>query len=141
MSLNPAWYLCHWNEYDHEPIPAFDLPLFRKAIDWVRTEAALPVSESQWNQGQWISPKLFGESCGTAYCVAGYVAYLSGFPIGSGSYPLVSTDLGSESIPGVARRLLGLTDEEAEALFGANNGIGEIEAIAAAICQRRGVEL
>lgn len=48
-----------------------NIPALRKAVEWVEQQAALPKEEREWEQIHWISRRSY---CGTAYCVAGYVA-------------------------------------------------------------------
>lgn len=51
-----------------------DVALLRKAVDWVDEQDKLPLRQCEWAQGSWRTPR----SCGTAYCVAGYIAEISG---------------------------------------------------------------
>lgn len=63
-----------------------NIPLLRKAVEWVEYQAALPESQCEWYQGAWImrqngwyneaTQQWENAECGTAYCVAGYVAQL-----------------------------------------------------------------
>lgn len=50
--------------------PEVNIPLLRKAVEWAEAEAAKPKSQSLWHQGAWSETA----GCGTAYCIAGYVA-------------------------------------------------------------------
>lgn len=53
-------------------MPEVNIPLLRKAVEWAEAEAAKPLPESQWYQGAFRQEK----ACGTAYCIAGYVAQM-----------------------------------------------------------------
>ena len=55
-----------------------NIPLLRKAVEWVETQAALPADESEWHQGAWVWRREDQEhnTCGTAYCVAGYIGQM-----------------------------------------------------------------
>lgn len=79
-----------------------NIPLLRKAVEWVEFQDALPMIDSEWQQNLWtasprersveitISAELAGmpreqetkainalePHCSTAFCVAGYVAQL-----------------------------------------------------------------
>ena len=141
------WYIRRWEERemygvtDPESRP-FDLPLFRKTLEWVRDEAARPIDEREWYQGSWtVAGELIGRSCGTAYCFAGYVTHLAGYTIETGTESIVVTDRGRETIPVVADRLLGLTNAESDDLYMSSNSLAAIEIMAEAIVKRRGLAL
>lgn len=54
-----------------------NVPLLRKAVEWVEEQAALPEEQSEWYQGTWrVSGDILDRSCGTAYCMAGYIGQL-----------------------------------------------------------------
>lgn len=77
-----------------------NIPLLRKAVEWAEAEAAKPKSECQWEQKYYVLPvpdetNLMGwynaetvkqtrqalgrsDDCGTCYCIAGYIAHVSG---------------------------------------------------------------
>lgn len=68
-----------------DEIPAWrdnlNIPLLRKGVEWVEEQEALPVMTRQWMQDMWVTSEedrvacLTGETgCGTAYCLAGWVA-------------------------------------------------------------------
>lgn len=51
-----------------------NIPLMRKALEWVEEQAELPLVKREWYQGAWrTSHRTQMWSCGTAYCVAGYI--------------------------------------------------------------------
>ena len=67
-----------------------NIPLLRKAVEWVEAQAALPEIDREWMQSDWLATphdrarwnfELHGQvaeivaaHCGAAYCVAGWVA-------------------------------------------------------------------
>lgn len=75
-----------------------NIPLLRKAVEWAEAEAARPFEVTEWLQTSWVttpltrakglaerdydygSPEWMAEAerllpeCGTAYCIAGFVA-------------------------------------------------------------------
>jgi hypothetical protein len=60
-----------------------NIPLLRKAVEWVEKQDKLPKQQRQWDQADWLSPEdvriefdTLAPGCGTAYCLAGYVAQL-----------------------------------------------------------------
>lgn len=54
-----------------------NVPLLRKAVEWVEEQAALPEEQSAWYQGTWmVNAELLERECGTAYCMAGYIGQL-----------------------------------------------------------------
>lgn len=128
-----------------DPMP--DIPRLRKAVEWVEAEAARPWPERQWEQGYYVATRETTDkdaraawaslayresapkSCGTCFCVAGFVDQLDGQ---SSPYGEVSTS---------ARRLLGLTREEAGALFAAGNSATDVRRIAESIAARVGERL
>lgn len=59
---------------EHERL---NVPLLRKAVEWVEEQAALPEEQSEWYQGTWrVDGEMLDRSCGTAYCMAGYIGQL-----------------------------------------------------------------
>lgn len=54
-----------------------NVELLRKAVEWAEAEAARPDQcESEWNQANWaVKGSAIGRSCGTAYCIAGWVVH------------------------------------------------------------------
>jgi hypothetical protein len=58
------------------PRPDINIPLLRKAVEWVEEQDAKPEAESAWMQAGTVivHPERFGRTCGTAYCLAGYIA-------------------------------------------------------------------
>lgn len=62
------------------PKNEINIPLLRKAIEWIEEQDALPREVRQWDQGNWVTPESdrvemgYAPGCGTAYCVAGWIA-------------------------------------------------------------------
>lgn len=128
----------------------FNLPLLRKAVEWVEHEDAKPPGEfCEWAQLTWRTQR----ACGTAYCVAGYVCQISGGQWIPGSHVLEFEEgedgrlftNGSRrrgiSAMSRATRLLGLRDTEAATLFEASNSAEEIRGYAERFANRRGKKL
>jgi hypothetical protein len=118
-----------------------NIPLLRKAVEWAEAEAAKPFELSEWEQRYYVLTKADAEDypdlswgrlraskapeCGTCYCIAGYVA---------------ATTTGDEEPldpEWTAISALGLTEHQAEALFGASNTIEDVRCIAEEIAGER----
>jgi hypothetical protein len=127
-------------EFGEEDDPARNLPLLRKANEWVQAEALLPLPEREWEQSSWmITPserKLYAVyvtkaereawiKCGTAYCIAGYVASLFG-PVHRTPEGVVIAHDGSQ-VDQYAAVALGLTGYEADELFEGDNSASFID--------------
>ena len=106
--------------------PTPDVPLLRRAVGWVESEAAKPWEVREWQQQFWRSYHPF---CGTVYCVAGYVDHIAG------------RDTNFDTIADSARQLLGLTGREGKALFAAHNTAADVRRIAEDIAARAGERL
>jgi hypothetical protein len=100
----------------------------------------------QWNQKYWISADVAnpetGESCGTAYCVAGWAVTLAGAtPVWNRFSSMKTTAINATTgfctfdagrIRGVedyAMELLDLPEEDAHELFHADNTLDDIKRI------------
>jgi len=128
--------------------PELDLPLLRKAVEWVQEQAKRPSGEREWIQGAW---RVSGLECGTAYCVAGYVANICGSQWMGDEYlapepgdplgPCLPDETEVTRVSDRAQKLLGLTRFEANGLFYAENGVEAILLIARDIAADRGEEL
>lgn len=74
-----------------------NVPLLRKAVEWVEEQDKLPLIDRVWNQGDWVTaaarrarqlligvpiedrPEVAEQiepHCGTAFCVAGYIGQM-----------------------------------------------------------------
>ena len=102
-----------------------NVPLLRKAVEWAEAEAAKPVDQSHWNQMDWVSER----ACGTAYCIAGYVAQLQDERLVSQS-TIYDEDGKYLSSRLVAMEALGLTPPQAGVLFWGANSIEDVRRIA-----------
>lgn len=131
-----------------------NVPLLRKAVEWAEVEAAKPAIDCEWNQRGWVTlpweraeqllagadeiPDAVEAHCGTAYCIAGYVANLSGFwsdkeRAGAG----VEWGVDGEHVSDFAQAKLGIDDAGASDLFYANNTIEQVRSIAETIAGER----
>lgn len=129
-----------------------DIGLLRKAVDWVEHEAAKPAPEREWNQGLWHETVNLRNRCGTTFCVAGYIADISGGEwTGPDSSYLVATP--EELAAGVAdddnevhaseraARLLGLNHYKAMDMFQGHNSAAEVRRMAVQFAREAGEEL
>ncbi len=130
-----------------------DVGWLRKAVEWVESQDALPEIDSEWAQGNYLSPPGFravalvhsampwlvatphqgqliieriAPYCGTAYCVANWVAA-----------QVEPEYRHAEVVDEVhcsefAKRVLGLTDHQAAMLFNAGNTAADIRTYAEA---------
>lgn len=105
-----------------------NVPLLRKAVEWAEVEAEKPPYLRGWYQGEYAVPAVdVGRSptCGTCYCIAGYVALMeTGLDCGANSHD-------------VAEAALGLTSEQSGDLFAGGNDIDDVRRIADAIAGER----
>lgn len=128
------------HELNTDNEPTVNIPLLRKAVEWVEAEEARPYREREWNQATWYlerSDTAQAEGwCGTACCVAGWVGLNS---------PDVAMERDEEGeltnrvtyhgghsvhVADYARMQLGLTDAEADELFAGANAAADIRRIA-----------
>lgn len=122
----------------------FNLPLLRKAVEWAESEARKPQRESEWCQRYFAtSGQALGRDCGTAYCIAGYVAEQAGLQVG-----VYHIDGDNEAK--AAQDLLGIDDHDAwgdswgrdgTGLFSSGNTIEDVREIATEIAEKYGEEL
>lgn len=136
--------------------PTPNIPLLRKAVEWVEEQDKLPQIDREWNQHDYVSsPAAYAYNmawfvisdryeilggrthremtlelaaklephCGTAFCVAGYVAQL-----------LEPEYITHEHVAGVhvsdfAQKKLGLNHDQAEDLFEGSNTAQDIRLI------------
>lgn len=85
------------------------------AIEHVRGEG-----EKEWDQRDWVSP------CGTAFCVAGWLAVKQGYQPIIDSNQCRAPDERRHSTPIIGRRALGLEAHEASWLFDSDRTQDEI---------------
>lgn len=128
--------------------PTPNVPLLRKALEWAQTEAARPLPERQWVQGAYLVEPVshahfvaheellsrrapgyverveeLKPTCGTAYCIAGYVAQLHDERY---AHDQMVGDVHSSDL---AEQLLGLTTKQAGELFLGDNTIEDLREI------------
>lgn len=141
---------------DAEEPPVPNLPLLRKILEKIDLEP------DSWVQGCWavdwnsITGRLLANrhgharltypACGTAYCVAGHAADMtgwtpSGWSIGEASSYWTNGDGRERSIRVIARNALGLTQLEAELLFDGGNTRSRVQYLAEGIAMRAGEKL
>lgn len=121
----------------------FNLPLLRKAVEWAESEARKPQADSEWYQDHFaVSGEAIGRSCGTAYCIAGWIAHQAG------SHRIELDSIDGDGSAMVAQELLGITHEDAwcggfyeGGLFAAGNSIEDVRLVAETIARRYGEEL
>lgn len=129
MSITPGTCSCN---VCFPSIEGVNIPLLRKAVEWVETQAELSLSDGhcEWDQTLWAGKT----SCGTTYCVAGYVAFLEGWNLtptpGIEHISLCSKDGKSAHIPDIAHKVLGLNRWQRDSLFNSTNGASDVRRIA-----------
>jgi len=128
-------------------MPDVNIPLLRKAVEWAEAEAMKPIEMSRWEQTMWVTtpqdqaysrarlaelgPRGWNgwmeqaakraPECGTCYCIAGYIAHeVEGMAVG-------------RSADDAAGDLLGISTDNADELFNANNTIEDVRRIAESI--------
>lgn len=140
--------------------------LLRRGVEWVEFQETLPEHGRDWDQGAWRRPRRT-RTCGTAFCLFGYIAEQAGGIWGSDApaschyddlLPLPGEqidfeNLDAEDLPGRAtapgfvgafsrvRHLLGLDFDEASGLSHAAATAEVIRERAEAIAQSRGWDL
>lgn len=138
--------------------PTVNVPLLRKVVEWAEAEAAKPWELREWNQvsviqsperitgyhderGYWVEASK-APSCGTNYCIAGYVAQVTlreGERVGFG-WDIV--DPNGQTVDGAVERaaeMLGIDAEVAmgDGLFAGGNTIEDVRRIAESIAGER----
>lgn len=98
-----------------------NVPLLRKAVEWVEEQDKLDADDCMWSQELWRWSK---GDCGTTFCVAGYVAQLVEPRYADRDY------VNDVHISTRGQRALGLSDEDAAHLFCADNTAEDVRAIA-----------
>lgn len=101
-----------------------NVPLLRKALEHITAHP------DEWKQDEWAKKT----ACGTACCVAGHVTLMQGHEIDfdrADTYgAMVKYTSTGEYIEDVARRELGLTDIQAEAMFHPSNRLHSLWSMA-----------
>lgn len=100
-----------------------NIPLLRKAVEWVEEQDAL--ENGQWDQSVFVA----NPSCGTVYCVAGYVGQLM-------DSRFERTECFEDEhgvllhVENVATAALGLNKTQADFLFSEDNTAEDVRRIA-----------
>jgi hypothetical protein len=121
---------------DSTELPRPNIPLLRKAVEWAEAEAAKTDGTCMWDQSWWVTET----SCGTAYCIAGYVvSQQSGFTKGGEYYATV--DGSRDTWDSQAAALLGIPTVDGDKLFAPANDIATVRRVAEQIAARAGERL
>lgn len=134
----------------NDTLPILNTELLTQVIKWAEESEKAPDTEPMpgwgvWGQTMWFrrSSRLQEVTCGTAYCIAGQVAHQAGYePVWDdasvahycrlpGGFPVSASE--------VAQETLGLTADEATAMFNANNTIADVQAVANHAYTQRGL--
>lgn len=83
-----------------------------------------------WNQEHWAWPT----PCGTAHCFAGHAVVRAGYHIVGQVAHHPTPGVPDEPARRVAKRILGLTDVEADRLFYCYNALEDLERIVEELC-------
>lgn len=111
--------------YDPEALPPLDVPLLEKAREWVTLQAGLPEDEREWQQDDWVQPA----SCGTAFCVAGYVgSIIAGEALDHHTQEVALSNGEFVHVSLFAQYWLGLPEQHTD-LFSASNDAEDINDI------------
>ncbi len=121
--------------------PTINIPLLRKAVEWVEEQAALPREGSAWNQESWMSKPVEesdGGYCNTAMCIAGAISHWAGWKpvwvdtqVENRYYADSAIKDGVEkAIEVIAADELGLEYGEKDYLFRASNDAASIRSVA-----------
>ncbi len=115
--------------------PEVNIPLLRKAVEWVESQEALPPETRQWMQSYWVTPEeervgllRHPRGCGTAYCVAGWIAAQKHPELAHTQSAVINGVLTYSSE--VAMSELGLSEYEDRGLFNGANTAANIRRIA-----------
>ncbi len=130
-------------EYVPPEPPPLNLPLLRKTVEQIHIPGV-------WDQSSWMHTSKRSE-CGTAGCLAGWAVELTGRydmiferheeTTDAEEYvdKVVDRETGeTEFLEVVARRELGLTDDEGEYLFDGSNSMADILHLCSSIAERSG---
>lgn len=147
--------------------PEPNIPLLRKAVEWVETQDALPEIDREWEQEVYLSPpehrafkmiRLSGLTaldpytirplvdrlaphCGTGYCVAGHIAATIDsryLTTEAVDYPHGFEYLGRAVHSSVvAKEAMGLTGAQAGELFAGGNTARDIRRVAENVAGER----
>lgn len=102
-----------------------NVPLLRKILEHITAHP------EEWHQ-EWWAIKTSESSCGTACCVAGWAAFLGGYSFRWGHLQdndKASVNVGGKAgktIPEIARKLLGLNQDQGTELFYSGNTLKDL---------------
>lgn len=120
-------------------LPVPDIPLLAKVVSYI------DANPHEWAQRTYLVRHSW-QHCGTFGCVAGHTALMAGdtpvWEAGTATSTMVCrrSDTGRvQYVSGRAIELLGITDDEAGALFHARNTRADIQDVATQIAARAGV--
>lgn len=121
-------------------MPKPDVPLLRKVCEWAKSEDAKPdKTECEWLQDHYVAKGArYNRVCESVYCIAGYTVETIDGPIERAPEGWA---INTTAVHHRARELLGLTLDEAGALFEASNTIEDVLRSAEQIAQRAGESL
>jgi hypothetical protein len=130
-----------------DPYP--DIPLLRKAVEWVEEQDALPADEREWNQRNWFTSEAMEREslqrqvvpigCGTKACVCGRLAIQNGAEVAL--LPYGGLEIDGQPPTRYGARVLGITNSEATDLFYFENTAADVRRHAEAIAARVGERL
>jgi hypothetical protein len=129
--------------------PTPNIPLLRKSVEWVESQAALPEIDREWDQARYIcQPDMrarvlidqrsmstdyyqllsaLQNHCGTTYCVAGYIGQLE-------DERYCHHDMvNGIHVAEFAQKQLGLTEGQSQWLFSGENTAADVRRIAESI--------
>lgn len=124
-----------------------NVPLLRKAVEWVEEQDKLPLEKRAWVQEFFILREAARESvadaeyeigfepgCGTAYCVAGYIGQM----LRPNTFRDNEFDLfHDQHVSDFAAEALGISWEDSEELFAGDNSAEDIRRIAERIAGQK----
>ena len=125
-----------------------NIPLLRKAVEWVEEQAQLPDDECQWVQSEWTAVRIGNRildpefdagdytreellaiaqrgECETTYCVAGYIGVML-----SDAYKYTWAPKNQPHVDVFAARALGISENDKWRLFNATNSAEDVRRIA-----------
>lgn len=122
---------------ERERTTIIDVPLLRKAVEWVEAEAQKEWRDREWIQGSWFMVRESDTGfCGTACCVAGWVAMqdesvtMEVGPYGEPTDRVTTSGGHTMHVAEYARDRLGLEEWEADVLFSGANDAEDIRHLA-----------
>lgn len=84
--------------------------ILKDAVEWVEWQDTLEPGTRMWDQGNWVTLREDQPTCGTAYCVAGYIGQRLNPDFALGSEAVIKGTL--THVSDFAEMTLGLTSTE-----------------------------